>query len=144
MPKGRVYAYIEHTEDDTGGRKGYIVHVNTEDDRGAPTVSDGKGYVIFASGNYYHGELKDGQRNGYGTTIYANGNKHEGEWRDGKQHGQVTYTFANGTNKVDKIEGKYKDGKRHGSFIYTYINGTKNIREFNNGEEKVVVKSYTT
>ena len=123
-----MYAYIEHKEDDTGGRKGYIIHVNAEDKQGAATVSDGKGYLIFASGQYYHGQLKGGKKNGYGTTMYASGSKYEGEYRDSKKHGQGTLTYLNG----EKYVGEWRDDNKHGKGTFTHASGNKYVGEYRN------------
>ena len=95
IPRGRLFAYIEHTEDDEGGRQGYIVHIDAQNKKGSATVANGKGYTIYASGNYYHGELKDGNKNGHGTFTFANGDKYVGDWKD-KMNGHGTSTYANG------------------------------------------------
>ena len=69
IPNGRLFAYIEHTEEDEGGRKGYIVHIDAENGQGAATVKNGIGYVLWHNGDFYHGELKDGLKHGHGTVM---------------------------------------------------------------------------
>ena len=64
IPEGRLFAYIRHRKEhgDEGDNQGYIVYLDfVTRIIGSPTVMDGKGYIIFASGAYYHGYfLKDG------------------------------------------------------------------------------------
>ena len=36
----------------------------------------------MASGDKYHGDWKDGKRQGNGTYYYNDGDKYEGEWRN--------------------------------------------------------------
>ena len=105
IPNGRLFAYIEHTEDDEGGRQGYIVSIDAQNHRGSATVSNGKGYAIYADGSYFHGELKDGHMNGHGTYTFVSGAKYVGDWKDDKKNGHGAYTYANG----DKFEGKYQN-----------------------------------
>ncbi len=51
--------------------------------------------------------IKGDCENGEGTYIYADGNKYVGEFKDGKLNGQGTYTFADGS--VQK--GMWNNGK---------------------------------
>ena len=44
---------------------------------------------------------------GLGTFIFATGDKYTGEFKDGKYHGQGTFLYSNG--KIDK--GIWKDNK---------------------------------
>ena len=41
--------------------------------------------MIYASGNKYVGEWKDGIMHGHGTFTYSNGDKYVGEWKYGKK-----------------------------------------------------------
>ena len=110
IPDGRLFAYIEHAEDDEGGVQGYIVSVQAQDVEESATVSNGKGYQLFHNGDYYHGSLKGGSRNGYGTYFYVEGDKYIGEWKNGAMNGHGTFSFTNG----DEYVGEWKDGKRNG------------------------------
>jgi len=135
IPTGRLFAYIEHTEDDEGGRQGYIVHIDAQNNKGSATVANGKGYVIYASGEYYHGELKGGHRNGYGTNNYGSGrfegDKYVGDWKDDKSNGHGTYTYASG----DKYVGDYKDGKQNGHGTYTYASGNVYVGDWKDSKK---------
>jgi len=134
IPTGRLFAYIEHTEDDEGGRQGYIVHIDAQNGKGAATVANGKGYVIFANGSYYHGELKGGNRNGYGTNNYGSGDKYVGDWKDGNMNGHGTYTYGSGRFEGDKYVGDWKDGKKNGHGTYTYASGSKYVGDYKDGK----------
>ena len=158
IPTGRLFAYIEHTENDEGGRQGYIVHIDAQNFAGSATVANGKGYMLFENGDYYHGELKDEGKDGHGTYTYGRGrfegDEYVGDWKDDKQNGHGTYTYANGNKYVgdfrdgkrngngtntyadgDEYVGGYKDDKKNGHGTYTYANGDKYKEEYRNGEE---------
>jgi len=115
----RLFAYIEHTEEDEGGRRGYIVAVDAENFEGEATVSDGIGYVIFHDGSYYHGGLQDGERSGLGKMISGDDCVYDGQWKDGCMHGQGKYTLADGA----VYEGQWHNGFMHGRGKYTYASG---------------------
>jgi len=121
VPDGRLFAYIEHNDEDEGGEGGYIVYVEGKAEKGSATVSDGQGYVIFASGNYYHGPLKNGiihtHSNTKGKCTYIDGNVYEGEWKRGEKHGKGYMTYADGAI----YEGEWVDGEKHGKGRNTYM-----------------------
>ena len=50
------------------------------------TVSNGKGAIVWASGNYYKGDLKASKMHGVGTgtKTHANGKVEKGRWKDDK------------------------------------------------------------
>jgi len=120
IPTGRLFAYIEHQEDDEGGRQGYIVHIDTQNREGATTVANGKGYVLWYSGSYYRGDIKNNKMHGQGASMYANLDVYYGEYKDDKRHGQGTYKYSAGG---DVYRGEWKDDKRHGQGTYTYHDG---------------------
>jgi len=120
IPQGRLNVYIEHTKDDEGGVQGYICAINSGAITSASaTVANGRGYLLHANGNYYHGDLKNGNRNGKGTNTYASGAVYNGNWKDDEKHGKGTNTYANG----DIYNGYWKDDKRHGKGMMTYASG---------------------
>ena len=55
-----------------------------------------------------------------GTRMWASGDVYEGDFKDGKQHGKGKYTLASG----DVYEGDFKDGKQHGKGKYSSADGT--------------------
>ena len=59
---------------------------------------EGLGYLKFADGSMYAGQVKAKNMNGKGRMVYANGDIYQGEWKDGKAHGQGVFVdMANQT-----------------------------------------------
>ena len=58
---------------------------------------------VYADGDKYVGEFKDGNKNGQGTYIYANGNTYVGEFKDDERNGQGVFYAANGSIKQSGI-----------------------------------------
>ena len=77
------------------------------------------GTYIFASGNKYVGEFKDGDFNGQGSYIFTSGTKYVGEFKDDQLNGQGVYTWSNG----DKYVGEFKNDKFNGQGTYTSADG---------------------
>jgi len=125
---GRLFAYIRHpvNEKFTHPGRGFIVYVDAHGNKASATVSDGYGYVLWQSGDYFEGELKGGLKHGQGTETWASGDKYVGEWKDNKRNGQGTQTYASG----DKYVGEFKDNKMHGQGTYTYADGNKYVGEW--------------
>jgi hypothetical protein len=48
---------------------------------------NGRGSCMFANGNRFEGEFRDGKRHGRGVAILANGIRIEGSWRNDKFEG---------------------------------------------------------
>lgn len=69
------------------------------------------GVKVWASGDRYEGNWKDGNEHGRGIMVAANGSRHEGDWKDGKPHGRGVYVFANG----DKCDGDWREGRLLGT-----------------------------
>jgi len=118
IPTGRLFAYVEN-DYENGYPQGYIVHVDAQNKMGSATVENGKGYLIFADGNCYDGDLKGGHRNGKGTLTWADGRKYVGEYKDDNMHGQGTFTWASGNEYV----GEWKDDNMHGKGTKTFKSG---------------------
>ncbi len=78
----------------------------------------------------YTGQIKDGKPEGRGKVIFESGNVYEGEFRNGWRHGKGVITFANG----EKYEGDSVEDMRTGHGIYTYVNGNKFEGEFLDGD----------
>lgn len=79
----------------------------------------GKGTYVFANGEKYVGDFKNGQYDGFGEITFVNGQKYIGEWKNGLQNGQGTYTWPDG----QKYVGEFKDGYQNGYGTTTYSNG---------------------
>ena len=56
-----------------------IISVNVKATASA-TVSNGKGAIVWASGNYYKGDLKNSKMHGVGTFQWAGGTKYVGQF----------------------------------------------------------------
>jgi hypothetical protein len=84
------------------------------------------GTFIFASGNKYVGEFRDGDFNGQGSFIFTSGNKYVGEFKDDQFNGQGTYAWSSGA----KYFGEFKDDQFNGHGTYTWSNGDKYVGEF--------------
>ena len=109
----------------------------------------------LSMGEQYHGEVKDGKREGQGICVYKNGDRYEGIWKNDKKEGKGTYYYTqkgdvykgnffndypNGKGiyfykNGDKYEGMFKDGKKHGEGIIIFANGGRFKGEFKNGEK---------
>ena len=140
--RGRVWASIEHTAADEGGRRGYILLADAANgDEGSATVENDIGYMVFYDGEYYHGELKDGKAHGNGKCTTVIGDVYGGEWKDNKCHGKGTFTFASGEvydgewkdgigfegthtfGNGEVYDGEFKDDIKHGKGTYTFADG---------------------
>ena len=54
--------------------------------------------IGYDNDDLYHGNMKDGKRNGRGTMHYADGRKYVGQWKDNYKHGQGTFFWLMGIN----------------------------------------------
>ena len=81
--------------------------------------SNGQGTYIWASGEKYVGDWKDGKNNGQGTYTWPDGRKYVGEFKDGLLNGQGTYTWPNG----EKYVGDWKDGEHNGQGTFITTDG---------------------
>ena len=84
------------------------------------------GTYIWADGDKYVGEFKNGKKDGQGTYTWTNGNKYVGKFKDDKLNGQGTYTFLNG----NKYVGAFKNDQRNGQGTYTFASGDKYVGKF--------------
>ena len=80
---------------------------------------EGRGVMVYASGDMYEGQWKAGKREGQGTTRYAIGNVYEGQYKADTKEGEGTTRYATG----DVYEGQYKAGKQEGKGKYISANG---------------------
>ena len=86
--------------------------------------------IGYDNDDLYHGNMKDGKRNGRGTMHYADGRKYVGQWKDNYKHGQGTFFWADG----HKYVGQWKDDKCHGQGIYYFANGNRHEGEWKDGK----------
>ncbi len=115
-------------------------------------VIDGKGKLVFDSGNVYEGDLVYGERHGYGTFTWTDGNVYEGEFTNDEITGKGTFSFANGnvyegdfvngsfsgfgifTESTETVyEGEFTDGRQHGNGKLTFATGNVYEGEFVDG-----------
>lgn len=58
-------------------------------------VADGQAKILFANGEYFEGQIKQGSRCGQGNHYYLNGDTYEGPWdndrRGGKNRGRIKF-----------------------------------------------------
>ena len=85
------------------------VEVRTTPETGcvAGDCTNGTGTFVYAGGNRYEGQWRDGNREGRGTGFFADGDRYEGEWRNNVFHGRGTYTWTTGV----RFTGTYADGE---------------------------------
>ena len=80
---------------------------------------EGRGVMVYASGDMYEGQWKAGKREGQGTTRYAIGNVYVGQYKANTKEGEGKFCYATG----DVYEGQYKAGKHEGKGKYSSANG---------------------
>ncbi|WP_416668431.1 MORN repeat-containing protein [Egbenema bharatensis] len=81
--------------------------------------ADGRGILVFPSGNRYDGEFRDGQRNGCGTQTNANGRQYIGEFQADQFQGQGMWILENG----DRYIGTFRDNRCHGEGVFVFADG---------------------
>ena len=63
---------------------------------------------------------------GEGIYIYASGDRYEGEYKNGKMHGKGTYIWGPNTKSAgDKYIGDWIDDMMTGEGIYIYASGDR-------------------
>lgn len=68
----------------------------------------------------YIGEVNKNEKpDGFGVAIYANGNQYEGQWKNGNKEGQGKFAYQDG----ELYEGNFVRGKRNGYGVYKWKNG---------------------
>jgi len=98
---------------------------------------------VYANGDKYTGQYKDGKRDGRGVYQYANGDIYEGQYQDGLFNGHGIFRFFNG----DIYNGQFEAGLFHGTGSFStdafqYVGGFKEdqfhghgVCTFHNGEQ---------
>ena len=90
-----------------------------EGERNAQGEKEGRGTMVFVSGDMYEGQWLAGKRHAQGKFTGAAGNVYEGQWLAGKSHGQGKMTFADG----DVYEGEFQKDLYHGRGKLTNASG---------------------
>ncbi|MGC1219254.1 MAG: pentapeptide repeat-containing protein [Phormidesmis sp.] len=81
----------------------------------------------YTKGMVYYGDFADGQpTDGRGTMVYPSGNRYDGEYKSGQRHGCGTFTFSNGRHYVGQFDADQFSGKG----IWILANGERYIGEF--------------
>lgn len=109
--------------------KGKYTYIGSTDSNGIP---NGKGELMYESGNKYIGTFSDGVLVGSGKVIFSNGSIFMGVFKNGKQIECVgTLIEKNG----DKYEGNFRKGlRKHGIMRVTKNGSQESIREeYENG-----------
>ena len=103
---GRLWAYVKPSMA-AADAPGHIISVDAINATASSTVSNGKGVIAWASGNYYEGDLKNSKMHGIGGFFWANGTTYKGQMENSDFNGLGTKTFASGK----KEKGVWKDDK---------------------------------
>ena len=101
---GRLWAYVKPSMA-AADAPGHIISVDAVNATASSTVSNGKGVIAWASGNYYEGDLKNSKMHGIGGFFWANGTTYKGQMENSDFNGLGTKTFSDG--RVQK--GVWKD-----------------------------------
>ncbi|MEM9266951.1 MAG: pentapeptide repeat-containing protein [Cyanobacteria bacterium P01_F01_bin.13] len=82
--------------------------------------ANGRGSMLYANGNRYDGEYRDGQRNGCGTFTFTNGRRYVGEFDDDLFSGRGMWILENG----DRYIGDFEFNKCNGEGVFIFADGT--------------------
>ncbi|KAA6423973.1 MAG: phosphatidylinositol-4-phosphate 5-kinase, partial [Trebouxia sp. A1-2] len=82
-----------------------------------PTTVD----KMFAGGDRYVGQWRDGLPEGEGKYLWADQSTYEGGWKDGKKDGLGTYWWPTGAS----YKGEWSDGSMHGVGTFESPDGTR-------------------
>ena len=100
---------------------------------------EGKGTMLWKSGNKYVGEWKNNNMEGYGSFYYANGEKYEGERKNDYKEGQGTYYYSDGSKYV----GEWKNDKKEGHAIFYWPDGEYDFGSYANDKRIGFFKRFT-
>lgn len=82
--------------------------------------ADGRGIMVYPSGNRYDGEYRAGKRAGCGTFTFSNGRGYTGQFEADKFSGQGTWILENGERYI----GEFKDNQCNGQGTFIFSNGS--------------------
>ncbi|MFK8182118.1 MAG: pentapeptide repeat-containing protein [Phormidesmis sp.] len=91
--------------------------------------ANGRGTMLYPSGNRYDGEYQDGQRNGCGTFSFVDGRRYVGEMRADKLEGKGTWIMKNGERYI----GEFKNNQCNGAGMFIFVNGATKSGQWENG-----------
>jgi hypothetical protein len=79
------------------------------------SVFDGRGRIIYNTGEYFKGDFRVGLKDGSGKYVYLNGHYHEGAYKNNYRHG-IGFIY---------------DGKSYTKGIWLYDKLGKILESFN-------------
>ncbi|MGJ3250584.1 MAG: pentapeptide repeat-containing protein [Elainellaceae cyanobacterium] len=91
--------------------------------------ADGRGTMIFANGDRYDGEYRDGRRNGCGTFTFDNGRQYVGQFENDQFEGIGIWTLETG----DRYIGEFQANKCHGEGTFQFTDGSSETGTWRNG-----------
>ncbi len=104
---------------------------------------NGKGVMVWPSGERMEGTWKNDEMDGYGISTWANGVRYEGQWVAGQREGHGVCTDANGT----KYDGEWIANRRNGHGVLDsagikydgeWLNGTKALNPERPKADKII------
>jgi len=104
----------------------------------------GKGKMVYSSGDIYEGEWNNDVKEGYGVVKWLAGDKYEGTWSNEKKHGKGKMVYSTG----DIYEGEWSNGVEDGYGIFKWRAGDKYEGTWSNEKNKgkarwfIVVATY--
>lgn len=91
------------------------------------------GTYFFSSGNVFHGNWLNGNKEGLGMTMLTDKTKYEGYYKENKKSGKGTYYYSNGQTKST---GSFLNGKKTGDWnYYDEMGEITKIVEYADGKE---------
>ena len=94
-------------------------------------VRQGLGKCVWRDGSFYNGQWSLDLKQGKGRLVTSRGDVYEGDFAQGKREGTGKLTMAN--NKA-VYSGGWMEGKMHGTGIMTFGNGGKYVGSFEDGK----------
>lgn len=90
---------------------------------------EGRGTMVYSSGNRYDGEYRNGKRNGCGTFTFVNGRSYVGQFQEDWFQGQGIWTLENG----DRYIGEFRENKCNGRGTFIFADGSSQSGTWENG-----------
>ena len=87
------------------------------------------GRIFYSNNDLYEGFIDNFLPNGKGIIIFSSGNKYKGDFKEGKREGTGKYIFSDKTI----YNGKFKNNKFDGKGILEWTNNIKYEGEFSEG-----------
>jgi hypothetical protein len=94
---------------------------------GAP--ADGRGIMVFNTGQRYDGDYRNGKRNGCGTMTFDENRRYTGQFKDDQFEGLGIWTLENG----DRYIGEFHDNKCNGVGTFILKDGSSQSGNWENG-----------